>query len=125
MESKLFVRGQTLGEVLEGFLHVIHIPERMCAHIRVLTAVYPPYSLDNEAALHVLGVSRFDTPSTIEEAYDLQVSDDLANCPVYLGALTKLSHVFVPGREVLQIKAATEKSLDRYTISVYAVRNSH
>lgn len=62
-------------------------------------------------------MSRYDTPSTVAEAYDLQVSDDLANCPIYLGALTRLSHVLVPGHETLQIKVATEKSLDRYTIS--------
>lgn len=88
-----------------------------------LTTVHPPYPVECEAALRDLGVSRFDTPTTIEEAYDLQVSEDFANCPIYLAALTRLSHVLVAGHEILQIKVATEKSLDRYTIGEFAARN--
>lgn len=80
-----------------------------------LTTEHPPYPNDSETFLHVLGASKYDTPSTIEDAYDLQISEDYANCPIYLSALTCLSHVLVPGHEVLQIKVATEKSLDRYT----------
>lgn len=115
-ESSLYVHGQTLGEVLDGYLNITRIPEREFSIIRTLTSVPRPYSYNDESALHILGVSRFDTPFTIEMAYDLQISDDLANCPIYLGALTHLSHVLVPGHEALQIKVATEKSLDRYTI---------
>lgn len=87
-----------------------------------LTIVHPPYRNDLEPALNALGASRYDTPMTIEEAYDLQVSDDFANCSTYLGALTQLSHVFVAGHETLQIKVATEKSIDRYTIGEFRRR---
>lgn len=115
-ETNLYVHGQTLGEVLDGFFNITRIPEREFSPLCTLTPVQRPYSHNDEPALHVLGVSRFDTPSTVETAYDLQISDDHANCSIYLGALIRLSHVLVPGHETLQIKVATEKSLDRYTI---------
>lgn len=105
-----------MGEVLDSFLHLSRIPEReFCPKLRDLTTEHPPYPEDCEDALQALGVSRFDTPATIEEAYVLQSSEDYENCPLYLAALTRLSNFLVPGHELLQIKAATEKSLGRYT----------
>jgi ubiquitin carboxyl-terminal hydrolase 25/28 len=66
--------------------------------------------------LAALGVRDDDVVDTVSRAYDLQISDDHVNLPKYLGALEKLSNAHVPGVEALQIKVATDRSLDRYTL---------
>lgn len=66
--------------------------------------------------LALLGVTDSDSATTIEKAYELQISDDYQKMPRYLSALEKLSSAHVPGRDALQLKVATERSLDRYTI---------
>lgn len=62
-----------------------------------------------------LGVMPRDTVGTIETAYDMQVSCDAQNVATYLGAIEKLAHAPVQASDLLQVKVATERSLDRYT----------
>lgn len=54
-------------------------------------------------------------PDTVAEAYELQISEDWVNMPQYLGALESLQGAPVKGVDALQLKVATERSLDRYT----------
>ena len=64
----------------------------------------------------MLGVTSRDTAWTMEMAYDLQIACDSLSLPKYLGALQALSTAPIAGNESMQMKVATERSLDRYTI---------
>ncbi|KAL1413629.1 ubiquitin-specific protease ubp2 [Vanrija albida] len=102
--SSEWVRSKTLGEDLDRLLDLSKIPHKSI-----------PYSGDLYQALNKLGASIHDVPSTIEDAYDLQVSDDAENTPQYLGALERISKSQLFGSDTLQIRVATERSMDRYT----------
>ena len=67
------------------------------------------------AACRDLGITKFDTPATAEKAYNLQVADDAINTKTHLSALESLAEYGIPGKERLQTKVATERSLGRYT----------
>ena len=64
----------------------------------------------------MLGVTPQDTPETITTAYDLQVACDPGQTKLYLSALEAIAEkAQVTGQEALQMKVATERSMDRYT----------
>ncbi len=64
---------------------------------------------------NVLGASRYDTLETIMRGYDLQIATDPARSRKYLDALEKISEGPYVGKEAIQMKIATERSLGRYT----------
>ncbi|WWC61766.1 uncharacterized protein I303_104351 [Kwoniella dejecticola CBS 10117] len=65
--------------------------------------------------LYTLGVTKTDKAETVEIAYGLQISSDKARSPLYLTALEKVAEAPVYGREMLQMRVATERSLDKYS----------
>ncbi|ORY34116.1 hypothetical protein BCR39DRAFT_518545 [Naematelia encephala] len=73
--------------------------------------------------LGILGVTKHDTAATIQRAYQLQIQCDQKNLPEYLGALERLSTTAMPGRDDLQVRVATERSLGHFTLD--DVRNAY
>jgi ubiquitin carboxyl-terminal hydrolase 25/28 len=67
------------------------------------------------AACHKLGVTKWDVASTVEKAYDLQCGCASTEAPSLLGALQLLSQQPIQGKEALQMKVATERSLGKFT----------
>jgi ubiquitin carboxyl-terminal hydrolase 25/28 len=80
-----------------------------------LQVAYNPARDEFRAGCHALGITPADEPATIEEAYDLQIACDASSLPRHLEALDTLARAPFPGKERLQMKVATERSLDRYT----------
>ena len=74
-----------------------------------------PFGDVKNGACRHLGITKFDTPATAERAYNLLVADDAMNTKAHLAALESLSEYSIPGKERLQTKVATERSLGRYT----------
>ncbi|WRT66247.1 uncharacterized protein IL334_003200 [Kwoniella shivajii] len=74
-----------------------------------------PYGDFFKPPLHDLGVTKLDRAQTIEIAYGLQISCHTAGTPKYLGALEKVAEAPVFGKENLQMRVATERSLEKYT----------
>ena len=66
-------------------------------------------------ALNHLGLSKWDTPATVEKAYDLQSACDVVNSPRWLGALESIANQPKYGKENLLVKVVTERSLDKHT----------
>ncbi len=66
-------------------------------------------------ALATLGVSPEDTIETIDKAYDFQMSEDHAHSAAHFSALDELSKVERPDIEILSLKVALERSMDRFT----------
>lgn len=73
--------------------------------------------------MHDLGVTKFDDPSTVELAYDLQCACDTAHSPKWLGALEKIAEQPVKGKESLLVKVVTERSLEKYTEREFLARS--
>jgi hypothetical protein len=80
-----------------------------------LTAVHNPIGSEFRSYCRTLGVTTSDTLATIMKAYDLQITADPANTKDYLEALEQISSVPFVGKESLQFRVATERSLNRYT----------
>ncbi|WWC89454.1 uncharacterized protein L201_004378 [Kwoniella dendrophila CBS 6074] len=74
-----------------------------------------PYGDLVRNALFTLGVTKLDRAQTIEIAYGLQISCDSKRTPEYLAALEKVAEAPIAGRESLQMRVATERSLDKYS----------
>ncbi|ORX36800.1 hypothetical protein BD324DRAFT_627205 [Kockovaella imperatae] len=76
-----------------------------------------PYPDSKNAAFESLGITKLDEWQTVEKAYKMQITDDAANVKLYLSALEEVSTVHIIGRDRLQTKVATERSMGRYTIA--------
>ncbi|WVF71581.1 hypothetical protein IAT40_006389 [Kwoniella sp. CBS 6097] len=75
-----------------------------------------PYNDTVKSALHELGATKQDRAQTVEIAYGLQIACDTQSTPRYLSALEKIAEAPNFGRESLQMRVATERSLNKYTI---------
>ncbi|KAK8864283.1 hypothetical protein IAR55_001529 [Kwoniella newhampshirensis] len=74
-----------------------------------------PYPDTARSACYTLGATKSDRATTIETAYGLQISCDIRNTPRYLAALEQVAQAPTPGKEALQLRVATERSLDKYS----------
>lgn len=72
-------------------------------------------------ATGILGITSLDTAGTVRIAYDLQTACDSEQTPKYLAALEDVSKGIRQGKDDLQVKIITERSLGRYTISQFMV----
>ncbi|WWC70309.1 uncharacterized protein I206_104259 [Kwoniella pini CBS 10737] len=99
------------------FVHSIPLEKRIGEVIDL--DKYPkgvsPYGDLVRNSLYTLGVTKVDKAETVEIAYGLQLSSDKKNSPLYLSALEKIAEAPVYGRELLQMRVATERSLDKYS----------
>ncbi|OCF36740.1 hypothetical protein I316_01336 [Kwoniella heveanensis BCC8398] len=107
--SASFVQTRTLDECIKDVIELDFYPQPT-----------QPYNDLVKRALYQLGATKQDRAQTIEIAYGLQIACDAQNTPLYLSALEKIAEAPTFGRESLQMRVATERSLNKYTIGELA-----
>lgn len=65
--------------------------------------------------LDLLGASVRDVAPTIVTAYELQLSCDSVNAPLYLGALQSMERAVLPDVDLIALKVATESSMGKFS----------